>query len=163
MTRTFAAALFAGILLSACGGRAGREAGSGRSNPALITREQIEKGRFTNAYDAVEALHNNWLIVRNVTPALNTGNEPPPTRQTPLGPVSTQPVEANRAAPGMNAGIQVYVDAVRVGGVEELRRISTQTIQSIRHYTAQEAQVRYGIGHSNGVIALSTSRDAPPE
>jgi hypothetical protein len=164
MTRTFTAALVAGILLAACGGQAGREAGTARgSRSEIITREQIEKGRFTSAYAAVEALHNNWLIVRNVTTSLGAGKEAPPTRQTPAGPVVTQPVDENRAPPGMNVGIQVYLDGVRLGGVEDLRRISTQSVQSIRHYTAQEAQVRFGIGHSNGAIVVATTRDTPPE
>ena len=61
----------------------------------------------------------------------------------------------------MNAGIQVYVDGTRVGGVDALRRLPTMTIFSIRRYTGTEAQTRFGVGHSNGVIAVTTGSDKP--
>jgi hypothetical protein len=35
-----------------------------RPDRSVITREQIHEHRFTNAYDAVQALHSNWLQVK---------------------------------------------------------------------------------------------------
>ena len=98
-----------------------------RAQSDLITREQIEQNRFTNAYEAVLALHPNWTNVK--AKALE----------------SAQP------------GVAVYVDDVRMPqGVEELRAIESQRIQFIRHYDPVEATQRWGVGHTEGAIMVST-------
>lgn len=150
------------VALIACAGASTTASRPKRADPELITREQIQAGNFHNAYDAVEALHANWLIVRNVTPS--TGQGLPQPSRSDTGRVvgsSGRPIDADRSAPGMNAGIQVYVDGNRIGGVQELRRLATSGVYSIRRYSATESQTRYGVGHSNGVIAVATGPDKP--
>ena len=97
-------------------------AGGGRSD--LITQEEIQSRHFQNAYEAVQALHANWLVTRGTDTS------------------GTQVV--------------VYEDLTRLGGVEALRGISTLAIKYIQHYNADEATARWGLGHGQGAIQVST-------
>lgn len=92
----------------------------------VITSEQIRAGHFLNAYDAVAALHPNWLTTRG-TDSFNNPSQ-----------------------------VQVYHDVTRLGTVETLRTIATPDIVYIRHYDGISAQQRYGVGHSAGVILVSS-------
>jgi hypothetical protein len=125
------AALVAGCASTPPGGRAPR----GDRN--LVTQEQLLEQNFQSAYDAVEALHSNWLRAR--------------------GPDSFQsPTE-----------VLVYLDNVKLGDVSTLRTIHPRTIREIRHFDGNEATARWGIGHGAGVIFLTsfpgTVTSSPPE
>ena len=52
--------------------------------------------------------------------------------------------------------IIVYMDDVRLGGVEAMRDVPAELLTSARFLDAREATLRYGGGHAHGVIALST-------
>lgn len=92
----------------------------------LITSEQLQARHFLNAYEAVQALHANWLFVRGV----NSASTP--------------------------EQVVVYEDLTRVGGVDELRSIPILTVKSIQHFDGNEATARWGIGHGAGAIQVST-------
>jgi hypothetical protein len=115
------------LLLStaACGARSGSSAG-GRADRNVITQEQIRQSRFNNAYEAVQALHGNWLQARG------TDSFARPT------------------------AVIVYVDDTRMGGVETLRTITTASISYIRYYDGLAATGRWGMDHGQGVIYVST-------
>ncbi len=104
-----------------------RPTGAAKADLTLITREQIQEMRFTNAYDAVKGLRGDWIRER--------------------GPESFRyPTE-----------VQVYLDGVRmVGGVQTLQTIPSSGIQFIRHYNGLEATSRWGIDHGGGVVFVST-------
>ncbi len=92
----------------------------------LITQEELERGHFRNAYEAVQALHANWLLSR--------------------GPDSAQrPTE-----------VIVYEDLMRLGGVNTLRGITILGIKYIQHFNGQEATARWGLDHGQGAILVST-------
>lgn len=120
----------------------------------LIVQEQLKSRTFPNAYLAIEALRSNWLRVRNMNPA--TGAVINPVAGSAAG-------SGGGAAPTMqnlpreNSGIQVYMDGVRAGGIEALRSIPIATIYSIRRISGTAAQARFGIGHSDGVIYVSSA------
>lgn len=95
-----------------------------------------------NAYAIVEALHSNWLVERNVAP--------------PSGGIRSFVPEGARSVAGENAGVQVYLDGHRLGGVQLLRNIPASAIYSIRHLNGTAAQARFGGGHSYGVIYVAT-------
>lgn len=95
----------------------------------LITAAQILDGHFQNAYDAVQALRPNWL--------------------TPRGPDSFS----------TPSKIEVYYDATHLGAVETLRSIVSSNVGFIRWYDGTQAQQRFGIGHSSGVIFVSSRSD----
>lgn len=92
----------------------------------LLTHEQLRDHQFRNALEAIEALRTNWLLMRG-TDSFNA-----PTQ------------------------VQVYVDDVRVGGIEMLRWITTPEIDYIRYYDGIAAAARWGLGHGQGVIFVAT-------
>ena len=91
-----------------------------------ITREQLAEHRFRSAYDAVAALRSNWLGTRGPD-SFNTPSE-----------------------------VLVYIDNVRVGGVETLRSVVTSSISYIQHFDGLAATARWGLDHGAGVIFVST-------
>ncbi|MBW7933345.1 MAG: hypothetical protein H3C62_06955 [Gemmatimonadaceae bacterium] len=122
--RTFVLAL----TVAAIAGCSSSPAPSGRTrfDSSVITRQQIQDGQFTNAYDAVKTLRGSWLnVVR------------PESFRYP-------------------SAIQVYLDNVRLGDVSTLSTVQTLPIQYIRFYNAQDATSRWGIDHGAGAIFIST-------
>jgi hypothetical protein len=120
------AAVIFALVSGICCTTTGRRATGGRVDRELITREQIETNHFTTAYEAVESLHSNWLRAKG-TDSFTTPTE-----------------------------VVVYVNENRVGGVDALRNISVHTITSIRHLDGVTASARWGVGHGQGVILVTT-------
>lgn len=97
-----------------------------RTNRGVLTGEQLIAAHFQNPRDALEALHPNWL--------------------KPRGPDSVNsPSE-----------VVVYLDNIRLGGVETLRTIDLHTVRYIQHFDGIAATARWGVGHGAGVIFVST-------
>lgn len=124
-----------------------------RPTSELITREQIEGTKATNAHEVVEQLHSNWLVARMPAPG-NRANVKVDTSGRAQYTTDVQP--SGRSNPGENGGIQVYVDGNRVGGVGELKSLTPRDIYSIRRISGVDAQARFGIGHGAGVLYVST-------
>ena len=114
------------VATAGCGGARSRT--TPRADRSLITQEQILEHHFANAYEAVQALHSNWLIAK---------------------------VTDSFSAPSQ---IRVYVDNTFFGGTETLRTINPNNIRSIRYFDGVAATARWGIDHSKGVILVSTQR-----
>ena len=114
----------------ACGGHRTTERPQ-RAGRNLITREQMVRANYVNAYDAVAALRSNWLRARG-----------PDSFQTP-------------------SQVWVYLDGNRMGDVETLRRIQPSLITSIRFFDGTTATARWGVGHSAGVISIDTWPQQP--
>lgn len=95
----------------------------------LITSEELARSHFISAYEAVEALHYNWLLTH--------GNDSfrSPTK------------------------VWVYFETIRLGGVETLHDVSARSISYIRRYDGLEATARFGLGHGAGVIQLLAHAD----
>lgn len=53
--------------------------------------------------------------------------------------------------------VWVYMDNNKLGDVETLKNVQAATILSIRHYNANEAIARWGVGHASGVVYVTTS------
>lgn len=89
--------------------------------------------RYQNAFQAVRTMRSQWL----------RGRAP--------GDLDTE------------AGIVlVYRDGMRVGGVEVLETMSTEGIDYIRFYNGIQASHRWGLGHENGVIFVSSQAGMGP-
>lgn len=117
------------VPLLGCGGgaRSSSDPGSiGRSNRDVLTADDLRSTGSTNAYDAVSALRSSWLRPRGPDSFSNPGQ------------------------------VWAYVDDVRVGGVDRLRRISITQITYIRYYDGRAASARWGLDHGQGVIFVST-------
>ncbi|MEJ2502395.1 MAG: hypothetical protein P8177_03625 [Gemmatimonadota bacterium] len=54
--------------------------------------------------------------------------------------------------------IMVYVDGSRLGGPEVLETIPAMNIEEARFYGPAQAQARFGLGNTNGAIAITTRR-----
>jgi hypothetical protein len=114
------------VLAASCASASGANQTSTRRDSNLITREQLTARSFANAYDAVQTLNSNWLVLR--------------------GPDSiTSPSQ-----------IWVYLDENRLGGIETLRTIAVADVTWIRRIDAVAATSRWGLGHGAGVIQVST-------
>jgi hypothetical protein len=94
----------------------------------LLTQSEMQDGHFTNVYDAVASLRANWLTVRG-TDSFFTPSE-----------------------------VMVYFDDTRLGGVSELRGVTVNSAAWARHYNGVDATTRWGVGHSAGVILISSRR-----
>jgi hypothetical protein len=103
-----------------------------RRDRNTLTQEDLAAGHFPSAYEAVETLRSNWLH--------------------PRGPDSFQ-------APSQ---VWVYLDNVRLGDIQTLRGLHPSTILSIRHFDANGATARWGVGHAAGVIYVTTFQVAKP-
>jgi hypothetical protein len=106
-------------------------AGSGgsRLNANLITREQIaELTGVSDAYTVIEDLRPTWLQKRGNTSFRQEGE------------------------------IRVYMDGVSVGGLDDLRNIHPDNIESIEFLDERRASFRFGPGHEHGVILVTTRR-----
>ena len=119
---------FALVLALATVGCASGSAPRGpREDRNRITAEQIAKITANNAYDAVQLLQPHWLEDRGVT-AINS----PPAKAV------------------------VYIDGSRMGDLENLRSVATNSIFEIRYLNSAEASNRYGLGLQRGVIEVIT-------
>jgi hypothetical protein len=92
----------------------------------LIMQAELLESHFNNAYDAVSSLRSNWLQAR--------GSD---SFRTP-------------------SVIWVYFNSTKLGGVETLSAIPVAQLSYIQHFGGVDATVRWGVGHSAGVIYVST-------
>ena len=93
-----------------------------------LTRAQMLDAHFTFVYDAVASMRSNWLNVHG-TDSFGTPSQ-----------------------------VLVYYDQTKLGGVDEMRTITVTSITGIRHYNGTDATMRFGVGHSAGVIQILTHR-----
>lgn len=105
-----------------------------RRDTNLITTDELRDIRFATIYDAVRLLKGQWLIERNLDDLSSSG----PT-------------------------MQVYLDDVRVGGVDALRDIPAKNAAYVRHIDGTRAMARWGRGHERGVILVATRADFVPD
>lgn len=126
------------LVLQLCAGVSPAEAQKGRRND-VITAEEIAKSSANNAYDLVKSLRPAWLRPRGIS----TGR---PT------------VDAVGEMGDPGGGMGVYVDGVRVGGLDQLSNVEAQRIQEMRFLNASDATLKYGTGHTQGAIEVTTKR-----
>jgi hypothetical protein len=116
----------------ACSAGAGQTARTApRSDPNLITAEEIAAANASNLFDAVNQLRPDWMG-RGAPTALR--------------------------GPSVQGGIVVYVDRVREGGTEALRSIPLGLVESVRFLSASQAQGEFGLDNLQGAIQVVTRR-----
>jgi hypothetical protein len=114
-------------------GCAGRQARPARRlDRSVITRDQMLNGHYTNVYEAVSALHSIWLRPRGVDSFL------------------------------VPSVVWVYVDGIRVGGVDVLQSIQPGLVNTVRFYDGPSATSRWGVDNGAGVIHVSTWKEGAP-
>jgi hypothetical protein len=117
------------LILSSCA--TGGSTGSSSSANTLMAEEIAESHALT-AYEAVELTRRRWLVQRN----LRAGATPA------MGSTAGEPV--------------VYLDGVRVGTLDELRRIRADMVQKMEYLTPSDATNRFGTNHDSGAILVTT-------
>lgn len=129
---TVASILLAAACASAPGTASSTAASSSADAPAptrdrtVLTRDEILRGEYQTAYDAVLALRRPWLVER---PDLLRGEATPTI---------------------------VYIDDMKMGGLGELRSIPVARIAHIKYYDGTQAYARWGLGHDRGAIQVIT-------
>ena len=101
--------------------------GSGGSS-SVITAEEIEPLTVTTAYEVVQRLRPQWLNRRST-----------PTMANPDG---AEPV--------------VYLDGMRAGDLDELRRIRAERVTRMEYMRPSDATSRFGTNHTGGAILVTT-------
>jgi outer membrane receptor for ferrienterochelin and colicin len=129
MTRSRWILPMVGILLLAC---SPPKLGPGVvTDTQLITEEEIEASRGTNAFEVIRKVRGNFLTYRGETSANRNTSRPYPT---------------------------VYLDDQQFGSIETLRTIPASQISSIRLFRAWEATTKFGAHNMGGVIAITTKQ-----
>ena len=123
-----ALALAAGVPAACARARPSGEASDGtsaRRRRDVITRAEIARGQYANAYDVVRTLRPQWLVPRGPDTILN--------------------------APGE---VQIRVDESWLGGVATLSSVPVAGIEAIRYVDPVAAAGRWGGDFRNGAIVI---------
>lgn len=95
-------------------------------NHEMLTSEDLNGKGFSTVLEAIQALRGNWLE-KHGTDSFRSPSE-----------------------------IQVYLDGNNLGGLDALSTVPLMSVVYIRHYDGVTATARWGVGHSQGVIYIST-------
>ena len=117
------------LVSAACAGGSAPASGgpSARTRADLITQEELQRGSYTNLYDAVQALRSRWLNSRGPDTLI-----------------------------GRQGEVQVHMDETRLGGIGALRNIPPVGVTSLQWYSPTDAAARWGLDHGHGAIVIST-------
>jgi hypothetical protein len=96
---------------------------------SMITQVEIDSVHAASAYDAVRKLRPLFLTVQG---RMSVDPKQPPAQPN------------------------VYVDNMYYGDITTLRTIGASEIESIKFYSASEAQYAFGRGNMAGVISIQT-------
>jgi hypothetical protein len=118
------------ILVSGC--TAPREGTAGKTTPDVLTAQEIATTDALNAFDAVSLKRPFWLKSRGTRSLL--GSLPGQTSEFPV----------------------VYIDSNYYGELESLRNIFVTNIREINYFDFNAANLRFGTGHTGGVIQVLT-------
>ena len=127
------------VVISGCAAGTGGGGGSGSN---VITAAQIEEISDTavDVYSVVTRLRSLWLRPRG------TGS---------IGGGGGQPLALIVYMDGARFG---YVDLPGRSGNNVLRSIESTDIREIRYLDASSATIRYGLGHDQGALLLTSNR-----
>ncbi len=110
-------------------------------NRRIITAEEIEQAQETNALQVVQKLRPEFLVSM--------------TRQHTLGRGAVQQPDLGYSQPDPEPAAGVFVDGTEMGGLDELARIQSITVEEIRYLSGSEAQTKYGPRFPAGVIEVT--------
>ena len=105
--------------------------GGSRKSQVITLQEINASGMSGSAYELISRLRPSFLVSRGQT---------------------TLSGDQSVAYPN------VYLDGVAFGDINTLRQIDASQIAEIRMYQSSEAQTKFGLGNSAGVIAIVTRR-----
>ena len=130
LSRTLVRLALGGIVVACTHGSA--HSGE-RADANLITRAEMERGKYASLYEVVQALRGRWLRTRGPTTLLGS------------------PIE-----------IQVMVDDMHLGGVGTLRTLTSDNVVAIAFVDPVTAAQRWGGRFAQGTIVVTTHADGAP-
>ncbi len=113
-------------LVALCAACATHRTSGPRPSRDVLTQQEMLDGHFITVAQAISALRSNWL---NVHPNTLMGTQ---------------------------EDVVIYYDSNRLGGPGELGNINVRDIRYVQHLDAVTATQRYGVGHSQGAILVSS-------
>jgi hypothetical protein len=116
------------VAIAACSAGSGNKSSAAPRDRNTLTAADIEKTGALDAFAAVQALRPNWLTKRGTT--------------------SFRAVEY----------IKIYLDGNLMGGPDQLRQITTNSVETIRYMDGLEATQRYGLDHGQGAVLVFTRK-----
>ena len=120
------------VAAGACGSRTANQPNQGgrQTDPSILTADELWNTSESNLYDFIRAKRPMWLRAQ-------------------------KPTTIRRDAEG---GTVVYLDNIRLGGLEMLRQFAPNSVMAVRYFSPSAAQARFGTGHLNGAIQMSSRR-----
>ncbi len=116
------------ILVVGLAACASRGPAADRRDRDVITFDEIARSELVDAYEVVQALRPEFLRTRGSASIR-----------------APEPIEA-----------VVYIDGVRAGPPDTLRRVTRAVLREIRYIDSREATTRFGTGHRGGAILVIT-------
>ncbi|MFL5499183.1 MAG: hypothetical protein ACJ8AA_11585 [Gemmatimonadaceae bacterium] len=113
-----------------------------KADPDVISTSEIDSQPFRDAYDIVQVLRPTWFTRKSAG-------------------ATTRRIGVSTSNSAIGAGLVVYVDNSRMGGVEALRQLTPNSIESLRFMDAATATAKLpGIGTSvvSGAIVARSRR-----
>jgi hypothetical protein len=112
------------LALGACASADGPRTTAPRASSTLIAEQEVRDSKATNALELIQNSRPGWLRKH--------------------GTVSFR----------MDGEILVYLDEVRLGGIDTLQSLALPGIHSIRFLDAVTASARFGLNHPHGAIQV---------
>jgi hypothetical protein len=116
------------LAVAACAGSSGNKSSATPRDRSTLTADDIQKTGAVDLFTAVQALRPQWLNKRGST--------------------SFRQVEM----------VRIYLDGNLMGGPEQLRQITTYSVETIRYMDGLEATQRYGLDHGQGAVLVFTKK-----
>ena len=128
----------------ACAAAAGAQnPGNVKRNSNLIVQEELQGAQATNAYELVQALRPQWLREKSYETIRTQQVERPNGRgRIEVATTSAEPE------------IIVYINDTKFGNVDALRDIPATGLGSVEFVSPAKATMRWGAGHTKGVIVV---------
>ena len=126
MRRRLALSAFLTVVVAACAPVTTTSTRGFSRNPSVLSRTEWSGKNVSTAFEAIEQLRPQFFRSRGETSILLR--------------FETQ--------------TSVYLDNIRLGGLETLRDVPISGIQSIRYLSASEATNRWGANQTGGAIQL---------
>lgn len=123
------------VMLAGCTstpGESDARPSAGTGGLDVITRAEIHRGQWSDAYDLVRNLRPRWVQARGVDSFAEPGH------------------------------VQVYIDGTHLGGVALLRTLPTAGIDRLEWVEPVAAAGRWGMDHAHGVILVTYSPAQDP-
>ena len=126
-----------------------------------IAAPALEGIGISNAYEAVQSLRPEWLVIRGAR-SLAAGTDPIRVDGTGAGvqitgstPLISEAATICRPNCEPRAW-KVYVNGVNVGGIAALSTINVLTVRDMYFFDAAAATMRWGEGNPHGAILVIT-------